>query len=39
LLGALLTVEFSGEICDIAVRELAIFKGGWRALCGLIDPF
>jgi hypothetical protein len=32
-LGDLFTVESDGRIAEVAVEELATFKGGWSAKC------
>jgi hypothetical protein len=35
-LGDLFTVESDGRVHEVAVEELATFKGGWSATCRLL---
>jgi len=38
-LGDLFTVESRGVVHEVAVVQLATFKGGWSAVCRVTDVF
>ncbi|MGA0608521.1 hypothetical protein ACO2Q0_21215 [Phenylobacterium sp. VNQ135] len=38
-LGDLFTVESRGVVHEIAVVQLATFRGGWSAVCRVTDVF
>jgi hypothetical protein len=38
-LGDLFTVESRGVVHEVSVVELAVFKGGWNAICRVSDVF
>jgi len=38
-LGDLFTVESRGVVHEVAVVQLATFRGGWNAVCRVTDVF
>jgi hypothetical protein len=38
-LGDLFTVETRGVMHEVAVVKLAVFRGGWSAICRVTDVF
>lgn len=36
-LGDLYTIESDGRIHEVAVQTLTTFRGGWSALCGVVN--